>query len=186
MTTAFWRRLDTPGHDHARLGQAADGWTLTGVALFLHQGKPARLDYHIDLARDWATRSARIASLIDRVETTRRIDRVEGRWRLDGQVQPGLDDLLHLDLGFTPATNLQQLRRAALDIGATADIPAAWLDVDGGLSRLDQTYRRTAERAYAYQAPSVGYEAELRLGGDGFVDLYPDLWIREPAEIEKT
>jgi hypothetical protein len=46
-----------------------------------------------------------------------------------------------MDLGFTPATNLLQLRRPALEPGQAAAAPAAWLDVSAGtLEELTQRY----------------------------------------------
>ena len=45
---------------------------------------------------------------------------------------PGLERCLDLDLGFTPATNAQQIRRVALAEGQAADVPVAWLDVSAG------------------------------------------------------
>jgi len=37
----LWRRLDTEGHDSCQLFRLADGWRLTGMAVFGHEGKPA-------------------------------------------------------------------------------------------------------------------------------------------------
>ena len=93
---------------------------------------------------------------------------------------PGLGDLLHLDFGFTPSTNLQQLRHADLAVGEEADIPAAWFDIgEATLTRLPQHYRRTAEDLYHYDSPTAGYEAVLELAPNGFVRLYPELWEME-------
>ena len=50
-----------------------------------------------------------------------------GAWTLNGQNMPGLRDCIDLDFGFTPSTNLLQLRRLALECGQVADAPAAWL-----------------------------------------------------------
>lgn len=179
MPTAFWRRLDTPGHDAAMLAPAADGWRLTGIAAF-HEKGDTGLHYQVDLAVDFSTRGAAIEGFRGGRSFAHRFRREAGEWILDGAVVPGLGDLVHLDFGFTPATNLQQLRHAGLAIGAAADIPAAWFDIgEAGLTRLPQHYRRLDGDRYHYASPTTGYEAVLELAPNGFVRLYPDLWEME-------
>jgi hypothetical protein len=76
-----------------------------------------------------------------------------GRWLFNGDVVPNLDGCVDLDFGFTPATNLLQLRRIALAVGEAANVPVAWLDVTvPTLSRLDQRYHRQSQTAYEYEA----------------------------------
>jgi hypothetical protein len=104
-----------------------------------------------------------------------------GAWTLDGEVMSGLRDCMDLDFGFTPSTNLLQLRRLALDKGQGADAPAAWLDVSTGtLDVLAQHYERRSETTYWYEAPRFNYTAMLEVDDMGFVRRYPDLWEVEP------
>ena len=85
-----------------------------------------------------------------------------------------------------PATNLLPLRRLDLPRGGAADAAAAWLDVRAGtLVRLPQRYFRRTASTYRYEAPTVGYAADLAVSDAGFVTQYPGLWTRvsgsEPA-----
>jgi uncharacterized protein len=177
---AFWRRLDVPGHDSAMLAPGDEGWTLTGFAAFREKG-PTGLRYQVDLARDFSTRSARIDGFRKGEPFAHRFLRDGRGWFLDDRLVPGLDDLVHLDFGFTPSTNLQQLRHAGLAVGEEAEIPAAWFDIgEESLVRLPQHYRRLAEDRLHYASPTAGYEAVLELAPSGFVRLYPDLWEMEP------
>ena len=177
---AFWRRMDAPGHDAAMLAPGDDGWTLTGFAAFQEKG-PTGLRYQVDLARDFTTRSARIDGFRCGEPFVHRFRRDGQGWFLDDRLMPGLDDLVHLDFGFTPSTNLQQLRHAGLAIGEEAEIPAAWFDIgEESLVRLPQHYLRLAEERMQYASPTAGYEAVLELASSGFVRLYPDLWAMEP------
>ncbi|MFJ6025000.1 putative glycolipid-binding domain-containing protein [Brevundimonas sp. NPDC092305] len=178
MTVAFWRTLYSPGHDVARLDRVDDGWRLSGTALWIQDGRPARLDYAVALTSGWITRAGRITGFIGEDPVDRRITLTDGRWALDGVEQPELDRLIHLDFGFTPATNLQQLKHADLAIGEAADIHAAWIDYEGGLSRLPQRYRRTGKETYAYESPTSGYAETLIVAPDGFAREYPTLWTR--------
>ena len=101
-------------------------------------------------------------------------------WTLNGEVVHGLDHLVDLDLGFTPATNLQQLLRVPIAQDCAAQISVAWFDVETGeLTELDQRYTRRGKSAFWYEAPSVGYEGLLELAPDGFIRRYPDFWEAE-------
>lgn len=102
-------------------------------------------------------------------------------WTLNGAAVPGLESYVDLDLGFTPATNLPQLRRVALADGQGADVPVAWLDVSAGtLTVLPQRYERRSATTYWYEAPSVNYAGLLEVDSTGFIRRYPGLWEAEP------
>ncbi len=99
---------------------------------------------------------------------------------LDGEDIPAVRDCVDLDFGFTPATNLMQLRRLALECGQAADAPAAWLDVStGNLDVLVQRYERRSETTYWYEAPRFDYAALLEVDSIGFIREYPGLWHAE-------
>jgi hypothetical protein len=177
----LWRRLDTPGHDACRLDQTADGWLLQGTAVFLEQGEPARLSYEVACDAAWRSQRGRVEGWMGARSVRFDVGRASNsEWTLNGVAVPGLEGCVDLDLGFTPATNLLQLRRLALAVGQGADAPAAWLDVaKGGLALLPQRYERRGEEAYWYAAPKFGYAAMLQVRPDGFVRQYPGLWMEE-------
>ena len=179
---AFWRRLDQPGHDAARLSRTPSGWTLEGCAAF-HEHGPTGLRYRLQLAPDFATVSATIEGQRSGDPFAHEFRRSGDEWELDGAPVPGLGHLVHLDFGFSPATNLQQLRHARLAVGEEAAIPAAWFDIgEATLVRLPQRYRRIAEDRYWYSSPESDYEAVLEMAENGFVRLYPGLWEMETGD----
>jgi hypothetical protein len=176
---AFWRRLDRPGHDVARLFRSEGGWTLEGYAAF-HENGSTGLHYRIELAPDYTTLAATIEGHRSGTAFEHEFHRMAGEWRLDDETVPSLGDVVHLDFGFTPATNLQQVRHARLAVGDEEEITAAWFDIgETTLVRLPQQYRRIAEGRYWYSSPMGGYEAVLEMAENGFVRLYPDLWEME-------
>ena len=199
--TALWRRLDVPGHDACRLDEAEDGWLLHGAAVFRLDGAPARLDYFVDCDRTWHARGASVEGWIGAQSIAITIVRTDDRWFLDEVPVLGLDDCVDVDFGFTPATNVLQLRRVALAVGEAANVPVAWLDVPANtLQRLEQRYRRSTGTTYDYEAswgvqiPRLAplarddsraavarddYHAVLEMTSDGFVRRYPDLWELE-------
>lgn len=177
---AFWQRLDRPGHDAAMLERTATGWTLTGFAAFHEEGVTG-LRYQVELGPDFVTWRARIDGFRDS-QPFRYHFRHEGAWYLNDEQIEELDDLVHLDFGFTPSTNLQQLRHAGLEVGEEAEIPAAWFDIgESRLIRLPQHYRRLSADRYQYDSPTASYSAELEIAQNGFVRVYPGLWEMKDA-----
>jgi len=70
------------------------------------------------------------------------IKRDGGPWYLNGVKQEGLDDLMDLDLGFTPATNWFTLRRVGDELGVRRALPVVWWDLgEERLIRLPQFYK---------------------------------------------
>jgi hypothetical protein len=178
----LWRRLDGPGHDACRLDQHGAGWQLDGTAVFSLDAQPARLAYSAACDASWCALAGRVSGWIGDRPVELAIERApSGAWTINGQVAPDLDHCVDLDFGFTPATNLLQLRRLALRHGQAAEVPAAWLDVStGALSILVQRYERRSETTYLYEAPRFTYRELLEVDPVGFVRRYPGLWEAEP------
>lgn len=174
----LWRRLDTPGHDACRLERTGSGWRLAGAAIFRHESLPACLAYQVECDAQWRTSRGSVQGWVGDRTVDLPIQRTPaGVWTLHGKIAPHLEGCFDLDFGFTPATNLFQLRRAALQIGQSAAIPVAWLDVaDSTLQVLQQHYTRRSAEEYWYEAPRFGYAASLTVLPIGFILRYPGLW----------
>ncbi len=174
VASALWRRIDAPGHDACRLEEGPSGWSLNGAAVFLHGGEPANLSYTVSCDRAWRTLCGRIAGAVGGRAVDFVIHRRGDRaWTLNGERVDGLDHLDDLDLSFTPATNLLQIRRIQLPVREPIRLPAAWFDFDSSaLKELEQIYERRSECALYYQAPSVGYEGLLELAPNGFIRAF--------------
>ena len=182
-SSILWRRLDTPGHDACQLRSSTVGWQLDGTAVFRHDESPARLDYSLTCDRSWLTQQGHVSGWIGSRVIDLRVARDAGVWTLNGEVIEGLGECLDLDLAFTPATNLVQLRRMALAEGDAADAPVAWLDASTGtLELLRQRYERRSETTYWYEAPRFGYAALLEVTPTGFVRRYPGLWEADATQ----
>jgi hypothetical protein len=182
LAYAIWRRIDTPGHDACWLIRDHRGLMLDGAAIFKHAAGPARLAYQVRCDTDWRTLSGMVLGYIGSRPVSFGIARQGSDWTLNGTVVPGLERLADLDLGFTPATNLLQLRRQDVPQGEPLEISVAWLDIDTGvLTKLPQFYERRGTSEFWYQAPTVGYEGMLEFAADSFIQNYPELWTKENA-----
>jgi hypothetical protein len=180
----FWRRLDAAGHDMAWVERQQDGAQLHGMAVFRDEEAPCALRYCVTCDAGWRTTGARVDGWRGEHAVELLIRRLpDGSWRLNDRVCPAADGCIDLDLSFTPATNLLPLRRLGLDLGAAAEVRAAWLAwPEASLAMLPQRYlRRTADR-YAYEADVPGsgrFAAGLRVAAEGWVLDYGDLWRAE-------
>ncbi len=182
MTSVLWRRLDTPGHDACLLAGDEAGWWLEGTAVFRHGSVAAQLTYRVACDRAWQTLRGQVRGWLGEQPVEFTIARTgAGVWTLNGAAVPGLERYVDLDLGFTPATNLLQIRRLALADGQAADAPVAWLDAAAGtLTALPQRYERRSAATYWYEAPSIPYRGLLEVTSIGFIRRYPGLWEMQP------
>jgi uncharacterized protein len=176
----LWRRLDPPGHDAAALRGVDDGWELVGVALFVDQRGPCRLEYRVRCDSKWRTRSCTVTGWAGREPVHLEIHLERGRWTLGGRHYPEVDGCVDVDLSFSPATNLLPLRRLNLAEGASAEARAAWVAWPlSGLEPLDQRYERTGPTTYHYQSDQGRFTTDLTVHPSGFITRYPELWEAE-------
>lgn len=170
-------RLDRPGRDAAVLLPSEGGWLLRGAAAFDHDGGSAAVAYQVEVDARWRTRRGMIGGFLGEKTIAGEIRRDDAGWRLNGVAVEGLEPLVDLDYGFTPATNILQLSRIALAPGERVDLPVVWFDLDSAsLIELPQSYERRSEMSYWYEAPTVPYRALLEIAPNGFVRSYPGLW----------
>jgi hypothetical protein len=155
-----------------------EGWQLSGVAVFLHEDVPCRLDYVVTTDKSWRTTAATVTGLVGKKAVLIKVVAdAERQWLVNGVVQQALKGCLDIDLSFSPATNLLPIRRLDLPIGGEEKLDAAWLRFPGlSFERLDQVYRRTQERTYNYQSGGGTFTADLTVNGVGWVVTYPGLW----------
>ncbi len=174
---AAWRRLDRPGCDAALLRPSDGGWLLQGAATFADEAGSAAVAYQVEVDARWETKRGIISGFLGDGTIHHEIQRENAGWRLNGVRINGLEHLVDLDYGFTPATNVLQLSRIALRSGQRAEVPVAWFDLDSAsLTELPQRYERRSEASYWYEAPTVPYQGFLEIAPNGFVQSYPGLW----------
>jgi hypothetical protein len=150
---------------------------LEGAAVFEHGRAPAAVAYQVEVDARWETKRGSIRGFLGDKTISHDIRRDSSGWRLNGFAIQGLEHLVDLDYGFTPATNLLQLSRIALKPGQRAEVPVAWFDLDSAsLVELPQSYELRSEASYWYEAPTVPYRALLEISPSGFVQSYPGLW----------
>lgn len=177
----LWRRLDTKGMDACCISSGDDGWEIEGTSIFEDGTRVANLSYRLSCAGDWSTKAAEVRGWIgdDRLSIGIR-KHSDDVWIANGRHVALTNGLLDVDLGFTPASNTNAIRRLNLDVGDEAQTVAVWLDTeDWTFKPLTQAYERISPTGFAYKSPAHNYEAELQVSGAGVVLDYPGLWKSE-------
>jgi len=176
-----WRRADEDrGHSLARLERRPDGWLCSGTEVLAGPGALLACGFRIEVDAGWATRRVEAWSVSAAGEVRVRLAADADRhWWLDGARSPHLDGCLDVDVAATPLTNTFPINRlAGLAVGAAVTFPVAWVDVPGlGVTRVDQTYRRLADRRWQYSDERYG-AFELSVDDDGLVVDYTGFAIR--------
>jgi len=179
MHTVLWKRLDQEGHDACQFYRTADGWTIKGAAVFEHEEQPASLAYHLVCDRKWQSMRASVAGWIGKSDFQLDIERDgDDGWCINGMKNQALTGLKDIDLGFTPASNTNAIRRLNLPTGDEAESVAVWLDIDDWtVKSLPQSYRRIRDLAFDYASPQHDFRATLLVDDFGAVTNYPELWV---------
>lgn len=157
--------------------RTAAGHRFEGESTGVEDGRAWTVHYEIDVDGDWISRAARITART--AEGTRSIELVaEDGWRIDGTPAPELDGCLDVDLEASALTNAFPVRRLGLAPGDRADAPAAWVRLDLTVERLEQRYACTAPGHFDYEAPGLGFTAQLVYDAAGLILAYPGIASR--------
>ena len=179
--TILWRGIFWPGHEHCAVYDEGSSWFVVGVAAFVHEGQPCRLEYVIECDDTWTTQAAGVSGWVGekRIDIEIKAD-PDHNWFFNGNEQPDVKGCTDVDLNFSPSTTLLPIRRLSLDIGNEAPVSSAWLRFPSfKLERLDQVYRRLDQATYRYESNDGEFSAELKVNAFGLVTNYPELWEQE-------
>lgn len=152
--------------------------SVTSTIVGCDQGKIYKVDYAIQLNKDWEVLSFeiechhhhkffRISSESDG----------KGNWISDGKTQHQFKGCIDIDIPLTPFTNTLPIRRLQLDKGGEGKIQVLYLDLLAQEIRsVQQRYQRLSEDLYHYENVPNDFEADIRVDEFGFVVNYPTLF----------
>ena len=161
---AAWRRVDV---DHG-LGFVTfvidpEGSEAFGAEVIVDGSTSYSVNFAVAADAGWRSRS-----LVAEVLSSGRPRHVDltgdghGSWLVDGVHQPHLDGCLDVDIVSTPCTNTHAIRRLGLEVGESADIKAAWVDVPSlEVTLSSQRYTRLDVNLYEYKSLGAGRAFEV-------------------------
>lgn len=179
ISSVLWTAIGKPGHETAHIYGDDDGWYLDGVAVFLYERQPVRMDYLIECDPEWRTFHISIDGWIGQDPVGIEIDvEDDGIWMLNGARVAAVERCVDIDLNFSPITNTLPLRRLNISPGHSEKVRAAWLRFPSfRLELLEQTYTRVDEKTVRYES-STGFTADIEIDANCIVIDYPDGWSR--------
>jgi hypothetical protein len=175
----MWAGTDEWRAETAEVRLHADRLTATGVQLGLTP-EPYRLDYVLDTAAAWVTRTLRVTAAGDGWRRTLHLTRdADGRWSSDDGDLPALTGAADCDLGLSPLTNTMPILRHRLhERPGAVELTMAWVSVpDLGVHASVQRYEhlRTTPEGAVVRFASGSFTADLLVDPAGFVVDYPQL-----------
>ena len=183
--SAAWRLLDAhEGFEVLFPRRAGDGYRFDGRSVGVEEGEAWSISYTLELDGGWTARSAHVRgrSRLGAHEIRLEADR-SGDWRVDGEPTTELEGCPDVDLEGSAFTNALPVRRLGLEIGASADAPAAYVRaLDLSVERLEQRYRRLPDEGdrsrYDYESPAFDTRCVLLYDESGLVLDYPGIAVR--------
>jgi len=171
--TARWRTWDHAHVETLTLRWENEGWTATGEV-----GREA-VTYVIRLSATWQVRQFLLFRDLDEPDLWLGTDG-GGRWgEMNGAHRPDLDGCTDIDLACTPFTRTLPIRRLQLDVGDTAEVRSAVIDVETlGVVPVRQRFRRLQPRRFEYTSSDVLTPVVFDVDEYGLVHDYPDQYRR--------
>ena len=171
--TARWQRWGHDGDETLTLRWENEGWTATGEV-----GREA-VTYVIRLSATWNVSQFLLFRDVEAPDLWLGTDGA-GRWgEINGAHRPDIDGCTDIHLTVTPFTNTLPIRRLQLDIGDSADVITASVDVETlGVVRNKHRYRRLGLRRFEHSDLDAGVTAEFDIDEYGLVHDVSDHFRR--------
>lgn len=149
---------------------------LAGHTTAVEQGQTWYVGYRIEVDAAWRTVRAEVVGQSPSGRRTTLLERHDGdRWTVDGEPAPLLDGCVDVDLESSAVTNTLPIHRLEFPPGEPVACPAAYVQADLSVIRLEQTYTARGELRFGYTAPAFGFTAELRYDASGLIVDYPGI-----------
>jgi hypothetical protein len=183
----MWSPWTGPGLEHLRLLQQPEGIVADSLILGVYKQEPFRIHYEIHCTGQWRLRAVHVSALSPPSRSLHLFTDGEGTWTTEaGEALPMLQGCLDVDISITPFTNTLPIRRLALQPGATATLPMAYIEAPQMSLQVTQqryTCLDAAPSAGRYRFESLrngvsSFTADLPIDGDGLVLDYPGFFRR--------
>lgn len=171
--TARWRTWDHEHLETLTLRWENEGWTATGEV-----GREA-VTYVVRLSAMWQIRQFLLFRDLDEPDLWLGADGT-GRWgEMNGDHRHDLAGCTDIALAVTPFTNSVPIRRLTLEVGASADVLAATIDVDAlGVVPVRHRYERLTARRFRRTNLDSDEITEFDIDAYGLVHDQPDTFRR--------
>lgn len=180
LRTVLWRKADNTSIEYSVLHRGGDGSVLEGTVILILEDSPAKVTYRVNCDSQWRTRHVEVLQEHVGKVSKLSLDVDENqRWQENHVHLQFADGWFDVDFEISPSTNTLPIRRLNLKVGESAETTAVWVRFPSlKLERLKQRYSRVGDRSYRYEAPELGFKAQLEVDEAGLMAKYGDLWMR--------
>lgn len=174
-----WRRLDGESFEFFQLVEAPGGFDLVGRVIAAEEGRPLTVDYRLRCCGGWRSRELEVIQSFDGATRRMQMARIDDHWWVGARDRTDLTACLDIDLAITPATNALPINRLGLEVGASADVPTAWVQFPSlEVAPAPQRYVRRSERRWRFTSLDTDFTAAIEVDADGLPTDYEGIWTR--------
>lgn len=176
--TLTWQPASGRGFERAEVTLGPEGLVAVGHVIG-HDPDPFEVTYHIETDSGWRTRFVSVVEAQTGASVELRVS-ADGTWTdCEGRILHHLAAAVDVDISATPLSNTLPVRRLALEVGESADIVTAYVEVPGLRVVADpQRYTRLLPAVYRYESLDSDFQRDVVVDEDGFVLDYPGLFTR--------
>ena len=162
--TARWSAWDGDGDETLTLRWENEGWTAVGEVT------KERVTYVVRLTSTWQTSQFLLFRDQDEPDLWLGHDGRAQWGEINGAHRPDLDGCRDVSLHVTPFTATLPIRRLQLDVGDSADVRVATIDVETlGVIPVDERYEHVERGRYRVTHTRTGIAREFRVDEYGLV-----------------
>lgn len=145
-----------------------------------HDRLPYKVNYEIELDRNWMMKSVVIRSSLCNMDQTIALQYDGyGHWFSDTKEWKHLEGCTDIDISLSPFTNTLPVNRLNMAVGETCETTVVYLDIpEFRIAKERQRYSRISEDTYRFTNDAGDFTADIRMDDAGLVAHYPTLFDR--------
>lgn len=179
LRSLVWRRVDDESFEYFQLWEAPGGYDLVGRVIAAESGRPLTVDYRLRCCNGWRSRELELTQSFDGAIRHLQMALIDGHWWVGARDRTDLSACVDIDLAITPATNALPINRLGLQVGDSADVPAAWVQFPSlEVAPAPQRYARRAERRWRFTSLDTDFTTAIEVDQDGLAADYEGIWTR--------
>lgn len=154
--------------------------TVRSAVIGHYENLPYKLDYEIELDRNWVTRSFVIRSSLCNMDQTIALKHNgHGSWFGEGKEWKNLEGCIDIDISVSPFTNTLPVNRLCPPPEQSLETKVVYIDILEFRIRPErQLYTHLAKNTYRFTNDPGDFTADILTDDDGLVIHYPGLFER--------
>lgn len=175
----LWKGIDTESLEYCSI-YYKDVITVRSSIIGHHQYLPFKMDYEIELTKDWVINAFLIRSSLFNMDQTLSLKHDGyGRWFGEGKEWKNLEGCTDIDISVSPFTNSLPVNRLKSSVSESQVVNVVYIDIpEFRISREQQLYTRLDKNSYRFTNDSGDFTADIQMDNDGLVVHYPGLFDR--------